>query len=722
MEETNEMQNTPNEELQQNAPEVTLDQNTNVEPQSGTELLDEKIKDSEEPAAEQPEAAPAEPAVEEAPVNEQPVEEQPAQPEQPEHVDEEPQAETQPTEAQPKEEAEPEVDYSAMNREELVAAFNELMNEDVNKIKNRVASIRNRFNTLNHEAQQAAFEAFLADGGNKDDYQQADDAVAEAFHKVYTTYRERRQKYIEALEAQKKKNLEAKQQILEELRKLIDSDEESLKATYDSFNAIQDRWKAIGDVPRESLTDLWQNYHFLIEQFFNKVKINKELRMLDLKRNLEQKIELCEKAEELIVETSIDTAFKGLQNLRAQWKEIGPVPTEQNEEIWQRFCNAANQIDERRREYYEQRKEEFDKNLLAKQALIDKAAELTERTPESTKEWNYTTAALDELLKVWKTIGPVAREVNEEIWSKFKGMIDQHYAQKKEHFGAIRDEQNENYNKKIALCLKAEAIAKREDWKKATEELLALQAEWKEIGPTSRKVSDKVWQRFRGACVHSLRRTFAARCIGAETQPNAPPRLTGHSDIKISLDTCCDAFESFQSENLAKKEAIIANLKEHQFGEDREENLNIIKDFQRQWAEVGFVPASEKERLQKEFRTLINGIFEKLKISAREAEETAYRERLRNITGDARNFVNSEKQELTDRIEKLRNDLNLWENNLGFLASSKQADLLKEEFEKKMQGARQQIALLQAKLRIITETEKAEKEAKENQNNAEKEN
>ncbi|MCR5821338.1 MAG: DUF349 domain-containing protein [Bacteroidales bacterium] len=694
MEETNEMQNTPNEELQQNAPEVTLDQNTNVEPQSGTELLDEKIKDSEEPAAEQPEAAPAEPAVEEAPVNEQPFEEQPAQPEQPEHVDEEPKAETQPTEAQPKEEAEPEVDYSAMNREELVAAFNELMNEDVNKIKNRVASIRNRFNTLNHEAQQAAFEAFLADGGNKDDYQQADDAVAEAFHKVYTTYRERRQKYIEALEAQKKKNLEAKQQILEELRKLIDSDEESLKATYDSFNAIQDRWKAIGDVPRESLTDLWQNYHFLIEQFFNKVKINKELRMLDLKRNLEQKIELCEKAEELIVETSIDTAFKGLQNLRAQWKEIGPVPTEQNEEIWQRFCNAANQIDERRREYYEQRKEEFDKNLLAKQALIDKAAELTERTPESTKEWNDTTAALDELLKVWKTIGPVAREVNEEIWSKFKGMIDQHYAQKKEHFGAIRDEQNENYNKKIALCLKAEAIAKREDWKKATEELLALQAEWKEIGPTSRKVSDKVWQRFRGACDE-----FFAK------------KGEFFKDRRAS-----------ESENLAKKEAIIANLKEHQFGEDREENLNIIKDFQRQWAEVGFVPASEKERLQKEFRTLINGIFEKLKISAREAEETAYRERLRNITGDARNFVNSEKQELTDRIEKLRNDLNLWENNLGFLASSKQADLLKEEFEKKMQGARQQIALLQAKLRIITETEKAEKEAKENQNNAEKEN
>ncbi|MCR4659056.1 MAG: DUF349 domain-containing protein [Bacteroidales bacterium] len=684
MEETNEMQNPVNEEMQQNAPEATLNQTTDVEP-----------------AAEQPTAdvqsEPAPVAVPEAKT--EPEQESEQQQETITEPTVEPLAETvaeaaQPDEDQPKEEAEPEADYSQCSREELLAALNDLLADDVQKIKNRVATIRNRFNTLNHEAQQTAYEAFLADGGNKDDYNQTDDAVAEAFHKAYAIYRERRQKYAEALEIQKKKNLEAKQQILEELRQLIDSGEESLKNTYDNFNAIQDRWKAIGDVPRESLNDLWQNYHFLIEQFFNKVKINKELRMLDLKRNLEQKIELCEKAEELIVEPSIDTAFKGLQNLRAQWKEIGPVPTEQNEEIWQRFCNAANRIDERRSEYYEQRREEFDKNLLAKQALIDKAAELTEHTPQSTKEWNDLTAALDELLKVWKTIGPVAREVNEEIWSKFKGMIDQHYSQKKEHFGAIRDEQTENYNKKIALCLKAEAIAKREDWKKATEEILALQNEWKEIGPVSRKVSDKVWQRFRGACDE-----FFAK------------KGDFFKDRRAS-----------EKENLAKKESIIASLKEHQFGEDKEENLNIIKDFQRQWAEVGFVPMADKERLQKEFRTLINGIFEKLKISAREAEETAYRERLRNIAGEGRNFVHSERQELNDSIEKLRNDLNLWENNLGFLASSKQADLLKEEFEKKMQGARQQLALLQAKLRILDETEKAEKESKDNTDNAKEEN
>ena len=638
MEETNELQNTQNEVLP-NPENVATEEVTNAEPVATEETVVEPV------AAE---------------VTETPVEEAPA------------------------EEAEPEPDYSNSTREELVAAMKELLGQDVQKIKNRVASIRNRFNELNREVQNAAYEKFLAEGGNKDDYQHEDDAVAQEMHRLHDQYRAMRQKYMEELEEQKKRNLEAKQALIEEMRQLIDSEEEQVRTSMDKFNSIQERWKAIGEVPREQMNDLWQNYHFQIEQFFNKLKINRELRALDQKRNLEEKIKLCEAAEELIMESSVTKAFKGLQDLRARWKEVGPVPVEQNEEIWQRFCNAANQIDERRKEYYDQRKEEMDSNLLAKQALIDKATELTEKRPESTKEWNDTTAALDELLKVWKTIGPVPREVNEEIWAKFKGMIDKHYSDKKEYFGVIRDEQEANYQKKVDLCLKAEAIAKREDWKKATEELLELQQEWKAVGTTSRKVSEKIWQRFRKACDEFFAKKgefFAER-------------------------------RSSESENLAQKEAILSELKAHQFGDNREENLAAIKEFQRRWAEVGFVPMAEKERLHKEFRGEIDRIFEQLKISAREAEETAYRERIRTA-GDSRKFVNNEKAELQEKIEKLRSDLTLWENNLGFLANSKQADLLKQEFEKKMQGARQQIALMQAKLRILNDAEKAEKEGQE---------
>ena len=638
MEETNELQNAVNEALpnpENVAAEVT--ENTNTEP-----------------------ATPETPVMPEASEN----------------------TETPETQEAPVEEAEPEPDYSNNTREELVAAMKELLGMDVQKIKNRVAAIRNRFNELNREVQNAAFEKFIAEGGNKDDYQNENDAVAEEMHRLQDQYRAMRQKHIEELEEQKKRNLEAKQALIEEMRQLIDSEEEQVRTAMDKFNSIQERWKAIGEVPREQMNDLWQNYHFQIEQFFAKLKINRELRALDQKRNLEEKIKLCESAEELIMEPSVTKAFKGLQDLRARWKEVGPVPAEQNEEIWQRFCNAANQIDERRKEYYDQRKEEQESNLLAKQALVEKATELTEKQPTSTKEWNDTTAALDELLKVWKSIGPVPREVNEDIWTKFKGMIDKHYSEKKEYFGAIRDEQESNYQKKVDLCLKAEAIAKREDWKKATEELLELQQEWKSIGTTSRKVSEKVWQRFRKACDEFFAKKsefFAER-------------------------------RTSESENLAQKEAILGELKAHQFGEDREENLAAIKEFQRRWAEVGFVPMAEKDRLHKEFRGEIDRIFEQLKISAREAEETAYRERIKNAGGDARKFVNNEKAELQEKIEKLRSDLSLWENNLGFLASSKQADLLKQEFEKKMQGARQQIALMQAKLRILNEAEKAEKE------------
>ena len=650
MEETNNLQNTENvpENVENTPVEETVLPNAEKQPEENTPEI--PVETTPEPVAE-PEAAPVPEAKEE------PKEE----------------GETEPA-------LEPEPDYTTLTRGELVEVMKGLLAEsDVQKIRTRVANLWSRFGELNREEHNRAFEQFIADGGNKDEYEPKDDALADEMRGLHDEYRQRRQRYMEEQEEMKKRNLAAKQALIEEMRALTDSEEEQVKVSLEKFNEIQERWKAIGEVPREQMNDLWQNYHFQIEQFFNKLKINRELRALDQKRNLEEKIKLCEAAEELIMETSVTKAFKGLQDLRARWKETGPVPVEQNEEIWQRFCNAANQIDERRKEYYDQRKEEQESNLLAKQALVEKATELTEKQPTTTKEWNDTTAALDELLKVWKSIGPVPREVNEEIWTKFKGMIDKHYSEKKEYFGTIRDEQEANYQKKIDLCLKAEAIAKREDWKNATKELLELQEEWKSIGATSRKVSEKVWQRFRKACDE-----FFAK------------KGEFFSERRAS-----------EHENLAAKEAIIAELKAHQFGDDREENLNAIKEFQRRWAEVGFVPMADKERLHKEFRAEIDRIFEQLKISAREAEETAYRERIRNA-GDSRKFVSNEKQELQDKIEKLRSDLALWENNLGFLANSKQADLLKQEFEKKMQGARQQIALMQAKLRILNESEKEE--------------
>lgn len=576
----------------------------------------------------------------------------------------------------------PAADYTGHSREELIEDLKGLLQEEITTIKERAVQVKQLFGNATKELHKAALDAFVAEGGVAEEFQPAEDAEANTFYKLYNEYKERLQKHKEEVEAQRQKNLEAKKAIIEELKAIIDN-EENLKKAYDDFNALQERWKGISDVPREAMNDLWQSYHHQVEQFFAKVKINKELKMLDMKKNLEQKIALCEKAEELLVEPSVSKAFKALQELREQWKQAGPVPPEQNEEIWTRFCTAADQVNTRHTEYFEQRREEMEKNLLAKQALIEKATELTSSIPTSTKLWNDVSTQLDELLQVWKTIGPVPKEQNETIWNTFKGMIDGFYTQKKNYFGQVKDEQSENYNKKIDLCLKAEAIAKREDWKNATAELLQLQKEWKEIGPVNRKLSDKIWGRFRGACDE-----FFAK------------KGEYFSHVKEN-----------ETDNLAKKEAILAQIKAFEGTGEREKDLDTLKDFQRQWMEIGYVPMADKERLKKEYRAALDTQFEKLKISAREAEEASYRERLKSV-GDAKKFVNNEKEELLNKIEKLRSDIKLWENNLGFLANSKQAELLKSEFEKKMQGARQQIALLEAKLRILRETAEQAKEEK----------
>lgn len=574
---------------------------------------------------------------------------------------------------------EPNVDYTGRSREQLIEDLKVLLEEDVESIKERVQNLRNTFMSANKEMMNAAFEAFIAGGGNKDEYQPQEDHVAETFHKLYKQYQQRRQQRQEEIEAKRQKNLLDKQQILEELKALIESEEPNKKIR-DDYNALQERWKSIGDVPRDNVNDLWQNYHFLLEQFFSKMRINNELMMLDLKKNLEKKIAICEKAEEMIVEPNHQKAFNTLQNLRDEWKSIGPVPREQNEEIWKRFCTAADQISARFREHNESRREEMEKNLVTKQALLAKAKEFSEEIPTSTKIWNEISSKMDELLAIWKTIGPVPREQNETIWKDFKGTIDNFYTKKKAYFDQLKDEQNDNYNVKVELCLKAEAIAKREDWKKATEELLQLQKEWKEAGPVNRKLSDKIWQRFRNAC----------------------------DEFFAKKGEYFSSMRSGEAENLSKKEALIAEIRDFVGTEDRDANMAALKDFQRRWVEIGFVPMKKKEAINKEYHTTLDAQFEKLRISAREAEETAYREKIKNAAGDAKRFVNNEKNELLDKIEKLRVDLKTWENNLGFFATSKQADLLKNEFEKKMQNARQQIALLEAKLRILREAENQE--------------
>lgn len=574
--------------------------------------------------------------------------------------------------------------YGAMDREELVSRFSDYLNaDDLEALRLRAKIIKEFFENMTQRLEREALEAFLSAGGQQEDYEKKEDVLEAKFRKLYSEYKEARQKFLEKQEQEKLDNLARKEEVLEQLRSLLQS-ELSLKETYDSFNSIQEKWRAIGAVPRAQVNTLWENYHFLIEKFYDKVKISKELRDMGLKKNLEEKIALCERVEGLMLESSINKSFKQLQECHQLWKEIGPVPTDKNEEIWERFKNASDAVNKRRQEYYDKMREEQSNNYLAKIALCEKLEEVLKHECDNIRKWNDTTNEVNELFKLWKTIGPVPKAENESIWERFKKPIDDFYQRKKEAFDRMKSEQEVSLAKKTELCMRAEAIAERSDWKAATEELLKLQAEWKEVGYLPKKLSDKLWTRFRQACDRFFERKS--------------------EDYK--------ARKSNELENVAKKEALIEKVKAFSFSEDKQANLDAIKDFQRQWAEIGFVPNAERQRLYSEFRKAIDAHFDKLQADSMELSLNAFKERVESNPED-RKYFSKERKQLQDQLQKLRSDLMIWENNLGFLASSRQADLLRAEFEKKMERARADIALLQAKLKVLNESDNDKKEGKQ---------
>lgn len=580
------------------------------------------------------------------------------------------------------------VEYEGMSREELVARLEELVKEeDITKIKDAVAQIKVLFLKLNKEFKHEAYRKLAAETAETDgDTQEEaaveipDDEIEKRYKAAFQIYKQGRVKFNEEQEKIKLKNLEIKNQILEELKELINS-EETLKKTYDEFKVLQERWKTIGMVPKTEVNTLWQNYHFLVEKFFDKVKINKELKDLDLKKNLEAKINLCEKAEELVLEDSIIKSFKQLQQYHEEWKEIGPVPQDKKDELWDRFRSATDQINERRRAYYSQIQESMEQNYAAKLILCEKAEQVLSVEPDSIKAWQDATNQITELLQVWKTLGPAPKKQNNEIWARFKNSLDGFFKSKKEYYNKLKEQQMHNYNLKLDLCVQAEALRNSTNWRNTTRELIDMQNEWKKIGPVPRKLSDKVWKRFRSACDEF----FTAK---SEYFKN----VSGHEE-----------------ENLKLKLELIEKVKAFEIGENRNEAVETLKDFQRQWMEIGHVPIKEKEKIQTEFRTLVNKHFEKLKIDSISMGAMNYKNRLDRMTKDAPDagrIINKERNYIQGKMQQLQEDIKLWENNIGFFADSKTANLLKQEFEKKIEQARQELQMLQTKLSLIIQENK----------------
>ena len=568
-------------------------------------------------------------------------------------------------------------DLDGLNKLQLVEMLEELVQDsDIQKIKDKVAAVRLHFNALNKEDMDNELSQFLQGGGEAESFQYVEDPIEQRFNAAFGIFKANRAKQNEDMEKQKVENLAKKQSILEELKEIIASDD-TLKKTYDDFRALQDRWKEIGPVPPAENSNLWNNYHFLVEKFFDKVRIGRELRDLDMKKNLDAKIDLCEKAEELLDEKSITKAFKALQKLHEDWKEVGPVPQDKKDEIWERFKAATDKINAIRREHYSKIEEEQTANLEAKKTLCEKAEELVAEAYTSVNAWQKKSTELSDIFGVWKTVGPASKKDNEEIWQRFRGTMDKFFAMKKEFFASLKDKQTENLERKTQLCIEAEALMDSTDWKNATEQMKKLQEEWKTIGPVPKRHADKIWKRFRAACDTFFNRKNE-HFSGRRTEEEA---------------------------NLAAKKALLEEIKAFKVGPNRNENMEAIKAFQKRWIEIGYVPMKHKDAINKEYRELIDGFFDTMRKNQNEASTNEFREMMDTWKDDpnANDKVRRERNTLQNRIQKLRDEIAAMENNIGFFSNSKNSELMRAEYEKKINKAKEDLKVLEEKLKIAEE-------------------
>ncbi len=574
---------------------------------------------------------------------------------------------------------EEDIDYDQLNKQELVELLEEVVEEkDISKIKSQVAKIKSAFYHQNKEDIENEKQAFIADGGDKDKYEHISDPLEQRFNAAFGKYRHNKSKFSEELEKEKILNLQLKFKVLENLKELINS-EETLKKTYDEFKNLQEEWKQIGMVPAGELSNLWQNYHFLVEKFFDKVRINNELRDLDLKKNLELKIELCEKAEELLLEKSIIKSFKLLQKYHDEWREIGPTPIDKKEELWDRFKAATDKINLRRKDHYKEVQEEQQKNYDSKLELISQVEDVLANQNESLKDWQKNTQKINNLFKMWKSTGRAPRTKNDEVWDKFKSLMDSFFDSKRAFFNELKDEQTNNYNLKLDLCTNAEAIKDSDDWKSTTNELIKLQKEWKKIGPVPRRNSDKIWKRFRSACDHFFNR-----------------KSEYYKNIHVVED-----------ENLKKKKEIIKEIKAYKIAKNKETDLKAIKEFQRRWLEVGFVPFKDKDAIQDEYRDVIDKLISTMDINKIELTKADFKNKIEMLKAapDSDRRISQELFSVENKIKKIKEDVALWENNIGFFSNSKQSELLKKEFQLKIDKAKKEIGTLKAKSKMLREAE-----------------
>ena len=568
----------------------------------------------------------------------------------------------------------PAEDYSILDKPELLIKLNELINHhDTENVRDLIEEIKTQFYKKYNTEFAEAKNIFIENGGKEEDFKFHDESAEETFKELYNQYKEHKHELNQIQEEEKQKNLKEKYQIIEDIKELINN-EESINRTFQEFRDLQQRWRDTGLVPQNEVKNLWENYNHHVEKFYDYIKINKELRDLDLKKNLEHKIELCEKAEVLLLEESVTKAFKILQDYHNQWREIGPVPREQKDDIWERFKDATTKINKKHQEYFEGMKDQQVKNLEQKAALCERVEEIIKAGFENPKSWEEKAHEIIEIQKMWRTIGFAPKKDNNKVYNRFKNACDQFFASKRDFYKEAKEVQKNNLQYKLDLCVQAEALKDSTDWKRTTEDFVNLQKRWKEIGPVPKKHSDALWKRFRTAC---------------------DAFFTKKSEFYNTAD-------SRQEENLKLKLELIEKVKNFKKNDEDQENLKALISIQKQWSEIGHVPLSKKDEIQKEFRDAINAQFENLKIEGNQREKINYRSKVENWVGNqSRNKLYSERNKLVNKIKELENEISLYENNIGFFSKSSNSNALMLEVNKKIQMAKERMEALKEKLQML---------------------
>ena len=560
--------------------------------------------------------------------------------------------------------------FAGKSKEELVGLFARMLEEQpVQSIRRDVEALKIAFYRLRRAEVEAARRRFVEEGGAEEEFTPAVDGVETQFKELFREYRRRRDEFIANLEAEKERNLKIKLEIIEELKELVNSDE-TLNHTFTKFRELQQRWKETGIVPQQQVKDLWETYNLHVENFYNFIKINKELRDLDLKKNYEQKVALCEQAEALLLEPSVVEAFHKLQKLHDEWRETGPVANEYKEALWERFKAASSRINKQHQEHFEALKAEQVKNLGLKTELCVATEELAAQPLTTRKEGNRASDRLLEIQKTWKTIGFAPKKDNNRIYERFRTACDRFFEAKRQFYAGVKAEMEHHLQLKLELCEAAESLSGSEEWKKATDELIALQARWKQVGAVARRHSDAVWKRFRAACDKFFERKSAHFA----------------------------SVDGEHEENLHRK---LALLDEMEAADVKAGGYEVIRDFQRRWGEIGFVPIKQKDAVQKRYKAAVDALFSVLRGSERDRSMDRFREKVSTLKASGDRRLRSERERLYNKVRQLEQEIALLENNIGFFAKSKNAEALVADVRAKIDRARGEMAAAIEKVKLI---------------------